>query len=454
MMIEQRIWLCVLGLLLAVTPWARGDFQDGTPLGRALMPLDQPEIAKYFGPGHEGLLSLAPVVLPEGDNVLGNNQHFGWPIATLANDGSLIVVYYRISSHWQRGKNDEFMSNAVMVRSTDGGVSWSAPVDMRSFAAGDNKYKTGFGNTITTAADGTVCLLTGYGVFRSQDNGQTWQHMGKAFSDEQLQGPRVNSGPKLIEHPQFGLMAFGHDVQTGGLQNTIWIRYSQDQGQTWQETSQSFDIDAKPVEPTAIRYQDALIILARSHGSFDQATRTWRYVQLVSRDGVEPMKAQYTNIPTSDVMHLWPDGEPPYGALKGLGPWSQDTTSLIFNPFTRRIEAVVTNRTGGGPDHLNDHEHMTLNLWSIDPQALLAGSNEWRFEGTLLRRIGATCSKSPLDAQASYYDGMHPGGSVVDAERGVQHIFIYSGYTKGGCGIYHIARTLDTPKLVRWLSEH
>ena len=49
-------------------------------------------------------------------------------------------------------------------------------------------------------------------------------------------------------------------------------------------------------------------------------------------------------------------------------------------------------------------------------------------------------------------DGLHPGGAVIDAERGVQHIFVYMGYPAGPTGVFRVTRTLETDKLKAFLS--
>ena len=79
----------------------------------------------------------------------------------------------------------------------------------------------------------------------------------------------------------------------------------------------------------------------------------------------------------------------------------------------------------------------TLNLWSIAPEEIAGG--QWRFETTLLTRDGGMW--------ASNNDGLHPGAAVIDAKRGVQHIFIYAGRPAGPSGIFRVTRTLDTPAL-------
>ena len=121
-----------------------------------------------------------------------------------------------------------------------------------------------------------------------------------------------------------------------------------------------------------------------------------------------------------------------------------DTTDIDFNPMTGRYEAVVTNRSGGGPgEEQDEHNHQTVNLWSIAPEDLVAGkADQWRFEGTLIHLRSGMLKITPDDVDAA-----HPGGAVMDVERGVQHIFFYCGTYRSPTGVYRITRTLDTPKL-------
>ncbi len=393
------------------------------------------------------LLEIAPVVLPEGDTLLGNNDHFGWPVATMARR-AIIVVFYRIPQHWgDKAPRDKFTSNAVVVRSTDGGHTWSKPLSLGDLVETQTPgCRRGFGNSIGTTTDGTVVVGTSYGVFRSSDEGVTWQHLPGAFGEGQLKGPRTNHGPRLIEHPEYGLLCAGHDASqkrrnpdhTPYIPPELWLRYSRDGGRTWQEQMQQLPDFATPIEPTLLTFDGRLLVLARCHGaaSFEPERKTWRYVQLFSRNGRRPLTPQLTNIRCSDTRDI--------GGGAYHGPWTQDTTSLCINPMSGRIEAVVTNRNGGGPGHELDRDSQTLNLWSIAPAELDEGSATWRFKGTLLRRHGI-CAKATAD-------GMHPGGAVIDAKRGVQHIFIYAGMPTGPAGIFRVTRTLKTGELHQLLT--
>ena len=386
-----------------------------------------------------GPMVVEPVAVPFGGDLKGNNSHFGWPVATKAGD-ALIVVFLRQPQHTPRwGINkpkDAYLSKAMMTRSTDGGRTWSTPVDMRSYVKTPTRgCRLKFGSGMVTRANGDVVLVSPYGVFSSSDQGASWEHYPDAYGSDDLPGPDANNGPKLIEHPEYGLVSFGH-----GNKEELLIRYSKDGGRSWdQEIYSMSEPWAQPIEPTGVLHEGALLIVARCHGeeSFEPKRKTWRYMQAFSADGWHPLKPVLTTMRVTDIRDEID--------VSGYGAWSQDTVALDFNPVTKRFEAVCTNRNGGGQGREQQRMRMTLNLWSIDPGSLANGSGEWRFEGTLLTRGGTMMTGA---------DGMHPGGAVIDAEAGVQHIFVYLGQHLGPASIFRITRTLDTPELVKWLNQY
>ena len=386
-------------------------------------------------------LEVVPVVLPEGPNLHGKNDHFGWPVATMAGN-TLVVIFHRIPQHWGGAdKPDDQTSTAVVVRSKDGGKSWSAPLDLRQCVKKTLQgCRLGFGNSIGLDSRRRLVVVTSYGVFRSADEGETWEHLAGAFGAGQLAGPVCNNGPRLIFHPRYGLVAAGH-VSRSGRNNSdgtpyfppeLWLRTSADDGQTWKEQNVDLPGFATACEPTLMFHDGMLLIVARCHAaqSHEPERGTWRYVQLWSQAGWPPLQAKLTTMRTT-------------GEAKGIhGPWSQDTVDLDFNPVSKRIEVVATNRDGGGPGS-EQANVQTLNLWSIAPDGIATG--EWRFEATLLERKG--------DMRVNNNDGMHPGAAVIDEAGGQQHIFIYAGRGEGPSGIFRITRTLNTRELVNALAK-
>ncbi|MFW6189801.1 MAG: hypothetical protein ACOC7T_05135 [Planctomycetota bacterium] len=412
---------------------------------------------RYQPAQKEGVLQIRPVVLPEGELLKGNNGHFGWPVAA-KTDQSVVCVFHRKPQHWgvegHSLPSDEHTTRAAVAFSTDGCRTWSEPAPIERFADRPiEDCRLGFGNTIGALPDGSVAVVTPYGVFRTRDCGRTWKHLQGAFGGRQLPGPKTNNGPRLCTHPEWGALAPGHAVArnnperysrqtteegTPWIPPEIWLRYSRDGGETWAEKKQDLPEFASCVEPAVTNHDGALIVLGRCHGrqSFDPDARLWHYVQLVSRDGKEPFEAKLTTITATDVEgRAW------------HGPWTQDTVEVSFNPVSGRLEALATNRNGGGPPNEHAVEGMSLNLWSIDPDELLAGSADWRFDGTLVQRRGR---------MTDGFDGMHPGAAVTDRQAGLQHIFCYAGFgshrfvdahRRGIAGIFRITRTLDTPTL-------
>jgi len=130
----------------------------------------------------------------------------------------------------------------------------------------------------------------------------------------------------------------------------------------------------------------------------------------------------------------WLPGQKPTITKTNLqDPRLVDTVDLCFNPVTKRLEFIRSER-----------HRMQLWIWSIDPDNWNNG--QWNGECRLLERKGQFYAGA---------DGFHPAGAVIDKKRGVQHIFIYVGHPNGPAGVFRITRTLQTPKLKPLLAiEH
>ena len=128
----------------------------------------------------------------------------------------------------------------------------------------------------------------------------------------------------------------------------------------------------------------------------------------------------------------WLPGEPPTVLDTNLqDPRYVDTVDFCLNPVTKRFEIARSERY-----------RMELWLWSMDSESWDTG--QWRRECRLLSHGGTFWTTG---------DGFHPAAAVIDEERGVQHVFVYTGYPNGPAGVFRITRTLDTPKLTAFLKQ-
>ena len=207
----------------------------GNELAQELLQMSDAQLAKLEEARQKGLLELAPVNLPTPDRYTGDNDHFGWPVATTIDD-TLIVSHRRNLGHKKGAEQeqDETSSYSVVVRSQDGGKTWSEPYDLRDCMKPDDRNRGGFTPlshrykfnpkqdsflgyklhliAMGTTKDGGVVIISDHGAFRSDDKGKTWRHFSKAFRDDTMEGPILYTAPRLFEHPEYGLVLLAHSM--------------------------------------------------------------------------------------------------------------------------------------------------------------------------------------------------------------------------------------------------
>lgn len=397
-----------------------------TPFARKLLSANDSELKRLSRTASQGLIELASVHLPTAPP--GDCNHYGWPVATMSGD-TIVVMHRRIPGHRAKGAGAPHskMSYGIVLRSDDGGKTWCEPYDLRDCMKPEDRNRGGivplshrakFDKTnrsplgykvhlhaIGTARDGAVIAVNNHGVFRSDDAGRSWKHFSQALRDDRFKHPIINIGPRILDDPVQGLLVlgnwFGEVDQYHKYSQKLVVLRSPDGGETWRV--EEHPVGFKQYEPAAIFH----------NGKY----------RIVTRD---------QNEVRSHRQMTWLPGQPPTVTPTNLqDPRHVDTVDLSFNPFTKRLEIIRSERY-----------RMELWLWSIAPEDWSKG--EWRRECRLFVRQG----KFYTDA-----DGFHPAGAVIDEKRGVQHVFLYTGHPNGPAGVFRLTRTLDTPKLAEYLMK-
>ena len=398
---------------------------------QALLATTPEQLVRQKAAKQSGVLEIAPVHLPT--NPKGDNNHFGWPVATMLDD-TIILVHRSMPGHNRKssGNADENTTYSTILRSSDGGQTWSEPYDVRDCMAVEDRNRGGavplshrykfdptndspLGyklhlNAIGTTRDGGVILVSDHGVFRSEDKGKTWRHLRLAFREDLHVGPFVYVGPRIIDDSKHGLLLFAHHTiyqsrRPVDIARELAVYRSRDGGESWQKTSLSLPNWCKPAEPDVISHNGQFKAIVRNQAPANVLTQ---------------MRFNFGDTEISEVANT-----------RMKTRVSVDTSAICFNPVTKRFEVVQSKR-----------EDMSIHLFSIAPEDW--ESAKWRHEGCLFKR------------SAGFYntaDGFHTGGAVLDEKRGVQHVFFYCGHPGGPAGVFRMTRTLDTPKLAKLLER-
>ncbi len=432
-------------------------------------------------------LSLQAVALPGAGEF---DQHLGWPIAATIGDETL-VIFTRKRYHRGNGldgqecgeapKFDEDTSSSEMLARRNGNGPWwtenlrkhpsyiaatggSTAHDSAKFAM------AAIGEYTTESGDPGVVLLNRAGVWRFGADGDVELRRGVVTRIEPTGGlPWLGLGPRVVEIPMPGnrtncgrraLIAFGNlGSDTVGEPN-LHILLSIDYGANWSEHVISLpdgsDDGHRPAEPAALYLSQSggrILLLTRNHAesSRDEGSPELRYGAM-SFDGDALLMRVFSKtcgLSCSPIAHedIGFKGAitnisshapaPPGQSPSYLG---MDTTDLIYNPITERVEAAVTDRNGTVVD--GDFDGMELVVWSIDPDQAADSPAVWDRKATLLKRTTRFHGAPPHTA-----DGFHPAASVMVG--GAQHIFVYSGNALigGRAGIFELRRTLSTDTL-------
>lgn len=367
------------------------------------------------------LLDVRPVVVPVPQNIVGANDYYACPWTTQI-DGTLVVLYHRTTCHWgeDKDKEDKHSGIRMVVTSSDGGKTWSQPVDILELAGAKWEHTPfwGFGGGIGTH-QGSVYVALNEGVYVSRDKGKRWELVADQPSFGSVPHTIWAPGGRLTFDDEHGLIiwstrGFSRDIEQrkkGQYGTHLVAVYSPDFGESWEYEEQALPDGLRLGEVTPLRFEGKTAFFLRN------GRKDVRYGQGYSETGWFPFRFALSNIGSKGIV---------------------DTPDINYNPVSRRLEAAVPHRGGDGPGPTGG---MKVNLYSISHDALAQGETDWQFDGTLIRyrqRFGRS-------------DGFGVTGSVIDTERNVRIFHVWGGDVHGMAGIFQYSVSLDTPAVSAYL---
>jgi len=410
--------------LLAVASAQEQNKTTGTPgwyrdseRARTLSQLTEKEAAKFAA---TDLLDVRPVIIPTPENTVGANDYFMWPIATMVDD-TMVVLYARSPCHWgpDSGNSGGMGGIRMVVTSSDGGKTWSKPVDVFEAGKWEKTPFRGFGGGLGTH-DGIVYLALCQGVYRSKDKGRTWELVTDQPDFSRVPGVTWAPGMRITFDDEHGLTlwttsGFSEDYEArakrGQYGTHMVALYSPDFGKTWYHQSQPLPDGLRLSEVTAIQFEGQIAFFLRN------GLKKTHFGQGYSASGWFPFQFACSDIGPVEII---------------------DTPDIQFNPQTKRLEAGAPFRRGNGP---GPKGRMKVNLYSMAVDELAAGSTNWRYDGTLIRyreRFGVS-------------DGFNIVGSVIDTKRNRKVYHVWGGDCTGTAGIFQYTLSLDTRAVADYL---
>jgi len=415
--VKMLFCLCLAilcGCILQKVDWYQSDTQT-----RELSQLSVEEFSKF---AKSDLIDVRPVITPTKENLVGRNDYYMWPIATIV-DGTMVVLYSRSACHWgpQESENDKNSGIRMIITSSDGGKTWSKPFDLMSAGTWDKTPFCGFGGGIG-CHKGIVYVAINKGIYQSRDKGKNWKLLTEQPNWNVTSEPLWSAGTRLTFDDTHGMVLWTTsgfstnyiDRRDHGAYGTHMVAlYSPDFGHTWKTESQPLPEGLRLSEITPIRFNGKVAFFLRN------GLKNTCYGQGYSETGWFPFSFALSNIG-------------PVGLV--------DTPDIQYNPKAKRIEVAAPFRKGRGP---GPEGQMKANLYSMTPAEMATGKTEWRYDGTLIR-YKKLFGKS---------DGFNVVGSVIDEKRNRRFFHVWAGDATNTSAIFQYSISLDTDKVSRYLKD-
>lgn len=406
-------------------------------LGEKYLVISRKEQRMLYYAKESNIYSIKAIALPESDNsskelfpkeiqqvmfdCRSSNFFFGYPSVINLNGNPLVVAERRASEKFVNSFSDDFFLTQ------DADSTW-IQTDFFKYAPYGNQFinsKPMIGKT----EDGII-VVKGKGLLISNGDIQNWSHYPHAF-DSLLSKPYEECSPAFTYSSKFG-MFFGTaqyidkvvthygaiisiDITNGVAKEVI---------SKWVPKVQKFDGT----------YKDMMLLSTPTFYSVEHPDLSANNGDVIAFGTVNDVVYQFVyNYKAGDTF----DSIKFKVALTNIkgSVVRQSPPTIDYNPVTQRFEMAHSS-----PYYLH--------IYSIAPGDLLSnkvniyGTAEWTNEALLLDR--------DLSVRGQ---GMHPVGSIIDTQNGIQKIYIQAGAEyPGRSGIFEITRILNTNELSQFVS--
>jgi photosystem II stability/assembly factor-like uncharacterized protein len=207
-----------------------------------------------------------------------------WPINHVIGDASGTIY---------AGGGNEWFGPAVW-KSEDLGETWTHSSEGLAYAEGETPIKAVW--SLAPNGKGLYAGVEPAGLFRSDDNGQTWQHLDGLQKHPSREKWMPGGGGLILHHI---LPHPGDDKQLWVGISTAGVFYSDDGGATWQPRNQGVRCDYLPEDMRYPEYGQCVHSIAMAAGKPERIYQQNHCGMYVSEDGGQTWQSIEAGLPST-----------------------------------------------------------------------------------------------------------------------------------------------------------